>query len=29
MTILRGRVIMQDGNVTADAGSGKLLRPNG
>ena len=28
MTILRGRVIMEDGNVTADAGSGKLLRPN-
>jgi dihydroorotase len=27
-TILRGRVIMQDGNVTAQAGSGKLLRPN-
>ena len=28
MTILRGRVIMQDGNVTAEAGSGNLLRPN-
>lgn len=28
MTILRGRVIMENGNVTADAGSGKLLRPN-
>jgi dihydroorotase len=27
-TILRGRVIMQDGNVTAEKGSGKLLRPN-
>jgi dihydroorotase len=26
-TILRGRVIMQDGNVTAEAGSGRLLRP--
>lgn len=29
MTILRGRVIMEDGNVTAEAGSGRLLRPNG
>jgi dihydroorotase (multifunctional complex type) len=28
MTILRGRIIMENGNVTADAGSGKLLRPN-
>lgn len=28
MTILRGRVIMEDGNVTAEAGSGNLLRPN-
>jgi dihydroorotase len=27
-TILRGRVIMQDGNVTAEKGSGKLLHPN-
>jgi dihydroorotase len=27
-TILRGRVIMQDGNVTAEKGSGRLLRPN-
>jgi dihydroorotase len=27
MTVLRGRVIMEDGNVTADAGSGRLLRP--
>jgi dihydroorotase len=27
-TILRGRVIMQDGNVTAEKGSGQLLRPN-
>ncbi|MCW2609125.1 MAG: amidohydrolase [Cryptosporangiaceae bacterium] len=27
-TILRGRVIMQDGNVTAEAGSGRLLRPH-
>lgn len=27
-TILRGRVIMQDGNVTAEQGSGQLLRPN-
>jgi dihydroorotase len=26
-TVLRGRVIMQDGNVTAEAGSGRLLRP--
>ena len=26
-TILRGRVIMQDGNVTAEKGSGQLLRP--
>jgi dihydroorotase len=26
-TILRGKVIMQDGNVTAEKGSGKLLRP--
>jgi dihydroorotase len=26
-TILRGSVIMQDGNVTAEAGSGRLLRP--
>ena len=26
-TILRGKVIMQDGNVTAEAGSGRLLRP--
>lgn len=26
-TILRGRVIMEDGNVTADKGSGQLLRP--
>ncbi|MGV9796503.1 dihydroorotase [Mycobacterium sp. NPDC003449] len=28
MTILRGRVIMQGGNVDAAAGSGKLLRPS-
>jgi dihydroorotase len=28
-TILRGKVIMQDGNVTADAGSGRLLTPRG
>jgi dihydroorotase len=28
ITILRGRVIMQDSVVTAEAGSGKLLRPN-
>jgi dihydroorotase len=27
MTILRGSVIMQDGNVTAAQGSGRLLRP--
>jgi dihydroorotase len=27
MTILRGRVIMEDGNVTAEKGSGQLLRP--
>lgn len=27
MTILRGRVIMEDGNVTAEKGSGRLLRP--
>lgn len=27
-TILRGNVIMEDGNVTAVAGSGRLLRPN-
>lgn len=27
MTILRGRVIMEDGNVTAEQGSGQLLRP--
>lgn len=27
MTILRGRVIMEDGNVTAAQGSGQLLRP--
>lgn len=27
MTLLRGRVIMEDGNVTAEAGSGRLLRP--
>ena len=27
MTILRGRVIMEEGNVTADKGSGRLLRP--
>jgi dihydroorotase len=26
-TILRGKVIMQDGNVTAEQGSGQLLRP--
>jgi dihydroorotase (multifunctional complex type) len=26
-TILRGKVIMQDGNVTAEMGSGRLLRP--
>jgi dihydroorotase len=26
-TILRGKVIMQDGNVTAEKGSGQLLRP--
>jgi dihydroorotase len=26
-TILRGRVIMEDGNVTAEKGSGQLLRP--
>jgi len=29
MTILRGRTIMEDGVVTAEAGSGRLLRPNG
>jgi dihydroorotase (multifunctional complex type) len=28
MTILRGKVIMEDGNVTAERGSGQLLRPN-
>lgn len=28
-TILRGNVIMEDSNVTAKAGSGHLLRPNG
>jgi dihydroorotase len=28
-TILRGKVIMQDGNVTAQAGSGRLLTPRG
>jgi dihydroorotase len=27
MTILRGSVIMEDGNVTAERGSGRLLRP--
>jgi dihydroorotase len=27
MTILRGRVIMEQGQVTAEAGSGRLLRP--
>lgn len=27
MTILRGRVIMEDGVVTAEAGSGQLMRP--
>ena len=27
MTILRGSVIMEDGNVTAEKGSGRLLRP--
>jgi dihydroorotase-like cyclic amidohydrolase len=27
MTILRGKVIMEDGNVTAEAGSGRLLTP--
>jgi dihydroorotase len=27
MTILRGKVIMEDGNVTAERGSGRLLRP--
>lgn len=27
MTILRGKVIMEDGNVTAEKGSGQLLRP--
>jgi len=27
MTILRGRVIMENGNVTAERGSGQLLRP--
>jgi dihydroorotase len=27
MTLLRGKVIMEDGNVTAEAGSGRLLRP--
>ncbi|MBB3042609.1 amidohydrolase family protein [Nocardioides sp. LMS-CY] len=27
MTVLRGRVIMEDGNVTAEKGSGRLLRP--
>jgi len=27
MTILRGKVIMEDGNVTAEQGSGQLLRP--
>jgi dihydroorotase len=28
MTILRGRVIMEQGQVTAEAGSGRLLRPS-
>ena len=28
-TILRGNVIMENGNVTAEAGSGRLLRPSG
>jgi dihydroorotase (multifunctional complex type) len=28
MTILRGRVIMEDGNVVAEKGSGQLLRPS-
>ena len=28
MTILRGKVIMEDGNVTAARGSGQLLRPS-
>ena len=28
-TILRGRVIMQDGNVDAEPGSGRLLTPRG
>ncbi len=28
MTILRGNVIMEDGKVTAEAGSGRLLTPN-
>ncbi|HEY6496083.1 MAG TPA: dihydroorotase family protein [Trebonia sp.] len=27
MTLLRGKVIMENGNVTAEAGSGRLLRP--
>jgi dihydroorotase len=27
MTVLRGRVIMEDGNVTAEKGSGRLLTP--
>lgn len=27
MTLLRGRVVMEDGNVTAEKGSGQLLRP--
>jgi dihydroorotase len=27
MTVLRGRVIMEDGNVTAEQGSGRLLTP--
>ncbi|MFI6348630.1 dihydroorotase family protein [Streptomyces sp. NPDC050560] len=27
MTVLRGKVIMEDGNVTAAKGSGRLLRP--
>lgn len=29
MTLLRGKVIMQDGNVNAEAGSGRLLTPAG
>jgi dihydroorotase (multifunctional complex type) len=28
MTILRGRIIMEQGQVTAEAGSGRLLRPS-